>query len=107
MSNPTDPTKRVSLYSDMVIEARRLGDYQLLLMAQKRLHETKLNLGLQAAGTEVIPFPGFNRHDTFQVQKPRHIWPIFLQTAMIPAGMALVLFAFIQATIHIYRGPWN
>jgi hypothetical protein len=89
----------------MVTEAKRLGDYQLLLMVRNRLKEIQEDFTRQDCGSEVIQFPGYNLVNLNQVRKPKPIWCILLQSAMIPAGMAAILFAFVQASIHLYCIP--
>ena len=105
ISIPRDPSERALLYDDMASEAKRIGDIQLLLMVQNRLNEMQNSFTRPGYRSEVIQFPGCNRINSKQLLKPKPIWCILLQSAMIPAGMAAILFAFVQASIHLYCLP--
>ena len=105
ISIPSDLSERVLLYNDMATEAKRIGDVQLLLMVLNRLNEMQNSFTRLDCVSEVIQFPGCNRINSNQVQKSKPIWCILLQSAMIPASMAAILFAFVQASIHLYCIP--
>ena len=105
MSIPRDHSERALLYDDMASEAKRIGDIQLLMMVRKRLDEMQNSFTRLDCGNEVIQFPGSRRINSNQVQKSKPIWCILLQSAMIPAGMAAILFAFVHASIHLYCIP--
>ena len=105
ISIPRDHSERVLLYDDMALEAKRIGDIQLLLMVRNRLNEMQNSFTRLDCGSEVIQFPGCNRINYNQVQKSKPMWCILLQSAMIPASMAAILFAFVQASIHLYCIP--
>ena len=105
MSNVVDPSQRALLYSEMVVEAKRLGDTYLLSLAQSRLGEAHKTFRHHNSEDNIIPFPLFDVKGTLQVKKSQSLLSILLQSAMIPAGMAIILYAFVQASLHIYSGP--
>ena len=105
ISIPRDHSERVLLYDDMASEAQRIGDVQLLMMVQNRLSEMQNSFTRLNCGSDVIQFPGCNRINSTHVQKSKPIWWILLQSAMIPASMAAILFAFVQASIRLYCIP--
>lgn len=105
MSDTLDPTQRALLYSELVVEAQRLGDRDLQLMAQRRLGQTSAQHAQFDGRRNVIPFPVLDLEKSAPSQKTPRLGMILLQSAMIPVGMAIILFAFIQVSIHIYSGP--
>ena len=58
-----------------------------------------------AIGHEVIPFPGYGFQFAPDNRKNQSIWSIMLQTAMIPLGMAAILFVFLEATAYYCSCP--
>lgn len=104
MFNATDPSKRALLYSEMLADARRLGDRHLERMARHRLGQALGDFIMVDGGGDLIPFPGFPLQGTHQSVRSQSLGSILLLSSMIPVGMAAILFAFIQVSNYFYHG---